>query len=156
MDSRTLLNQGFRYALSLTHDVQDAEDLLQDAWARVLNAGGPRHKGYLYATIRNAFVDRVRRDNVVQFVPAEEPEPLPEGPRDEEQRHVDRQLLGQALGVLRPEEREALYLSAVEGYTAAEIGELSDRPRNTVLSLIHRARLKVLAAFPIESAKEVL
>lgn len=36
-----------------------------------------------------------------------------------------------------------LLLSAVEGYTAREIGEMLDLPRGTVLSLMHRARTKL-------------
>ena len=52
----------------------------------------------------------------------------------------DQEVLEDALGELRPNERAALYLSAVEGYTAREIGELLDMPRGTVLSLMHRGR----------------
>ena len=48
-----------------------------------------------------------------------------------------------ALGRLRIEEREALYLAAVEGYTASEIAELTDRPRGSVLSLLHRAKARL-------------
>ena len=48
-----------------------------------------------------------------------------------------------ALGLLRPVERAVMLLSAVEGYTAREIGELLDAPRGTVLSLMHRTRAKI-------------
>ena len=48
-----------------------------------------------------------------------------------------------ALERLRPEEREALYLAAVEGYTASEIAKLTDRPRGSVLSLLHRAKARL-------------
>ena len=51
--------------------------------------------------------------------------------------------LEKPLSRLREEEREALFLNVVEGYTAQEIAKLTDRPRNTVLSLIHRARFKL-------------
>jgi RNA polymerase sigma-70 factor (ECF subfamily) len=156
MTTRTLLQNAFRYALSLTHDREQAEDLLQEAWAKVLKAGGPHHKGYLYAAIRNGFLDERRRNKVVSFVPTDLPEHFADALVGAETQAARRQLLAQALAVLRPEEREALYLSAVEGYTAAEIGELSNTPRNTVLSLLHRARQKVLAAFDAETAKEVL
>lgn len=155
MDTRALLQHGFRYALSLTHDRADAEDLLQEAWARLLKAEGPRKKSYLFRVIRNAWVDRIRRDNIVQFVTTDEPERF-EQLDDAELHAVNRDLLEQALAVLRPEEREALYLNAVEGYSATEIGALCDRPRNTVLSLMHRARRKVLAAFAGPAEKEVL
>ena len=61
-------------------------------------------------------------------------------PGPTEDLHLDRVDLTQALSRLRPEEREAIYLQAVKGYTAAEAAELMDRPRGTVLSLIHRGK----------------
>ncbi len=51
--------------------------------------------------------------------------------------------LDSALGRLRPEERAVLYLSAVEGFTAKQIGELLDWPRGTVLSMLHRSKNKI-------------
>jgi len=48
--------------------------------------------------------------------------------------------MGVVLAHLRPEEREALYLNTVEGYTAVEIGAMTGEPRGTVLSRLHRAR----------------
>ncbi|MEZ4317777.1 MAG: RNA polymerase sigma factor [Myxococcota bacterium] len=156
METRILLQNGYRYALSLTHDKAFAEDLLQEAWAKMLKAGGPRHKGYLYAAIRNGFIDERRRNKVVSIVPTEVPELYADALVGADVRAERRQRLARALAVLRPEEREALYLNAVEGYTADEIGKLSETPRNTVLSLLHRARRKVLAAFDAETTQEVL
>ena len=62
--------------------------------------------------------------------------------------HLD---LTRALGRLRETEREAIYLQAVQGYTAAETAELMAIPRGTVLSLIHRgkARLRQLLRDPV-------
>jgi len=54
----------------------------------------------------------------------------------------DRQLQS-ALATLRVREREALFLSVIEGYTAQEIAELTLSSRGTILSLIHRARQKL-------------
>ena len=56
---------------------------------------------------------------------------------------LDEAILEEALGSLRPPEREALYLATVEDYTAQEIADLTGRPRGTVLSMIHRARKKL-------------
>ena len=53
---------------------------------------------------------------------------------------IDRAIVVEALAGLRAQEREALYLSVVEGMTAREIAELNGAPRNTVLSWIHRAK----------------
>jgi RNA polymerase sigma-70 factor (ECF subfamily) len=57
------------------------------------------------------------------------------------------------LAGLRTPEREALYLNVVEGYTAKEIGRLTDTSRNTVLSLIHRAKEKLRAALEHEQER---
>jgi DNA-directed RNA polymerase specialized sigma24 family protein len=51
--------------------------------------------------------------------------------------------LERALGRLRLEERETLFLHAVVGHTAAELAALTGRPRGSVLSSLHRAKRKL-------------
>ena len=51
--------------------------------------------------------------------------------------------LERVLARLRVEEREVLYLAVAERYRAAEIAAMTGRPRNTVLSLMHRAKRKL-------------
>lgn len=143
-DLRELLLSGYRYALSLTHHRAQAEDLVQDAWVAVLQARGPRTRAYPFAAIRSRFVNHYRRERLVPMVPldhsydaASDDAPLPD---------VDPEELERALGALRPVERETLYLASVEGYTAEEIGELTQAPRGTVLSLLHRTRQKLRRA----------
>lgn len=139
-----LLQSGFRYAFSLTHDHDAAEDLLQEACASILRIQGPWTKGYLFATIRNRFIDHYRHDQKLTLIALDgievEWEGAPDHPFGDA---VQSGALQQALGTLRPEEREVLFLMFVEGYTASEIAELTDRPRGTVLSLGHRARQKL-------------
>ena len=67
----------------------------------------------------------------------------------------DRERVAWALSLLRPDEREVLFLAAVEGYTAQEIGEMTERPRGTVLSLLHRARQRVRNTLELD-AQEVV
>lgn len=145
-DLGELLQRGYRFALSLTHDAARAEDLAQDAWLSVLKARGPRTRQYLFATIRNRFIDQCRRNALVLT------EPLArysdeEGEvgvwQDDVEIHVQDGCLRRALDRLRPEERAVLFLSAVEDFTAQQIAELLDWPRGTVLSCIHRARNKL-------------
>ena len=57
-----MLRQGYRFALSLTHDTARAEDLLQDAWVSVLRADGPQTPAYLITAIRSRYIDLYRRD----------------------------------------------------------------------------------------------
>jgi RNA polymerase sigma-70 factor (ECF subfamily) len=134
-----LLQRGYRYAYALTGDRVRAEDLLQDAWSSVLEAKGPRDAPYLFRVMRNRWIDVQRRARIVQFEELEpervaSSETFPTG---------DSVRVLAAMGKLRPEEREALFLCAVEGWTALEVSEKTGQPRGTVLSLVHRGRAKL-------------
>ncbi len=89
-----LLIRGYRYGLSLTHDPDQAEDLLQDAWVSVLKARGPREIGYLFASIRSRFVDRYRRKSIelVEPLPPDELERIADDERGwNPEIHLDRE-----------------------------------------------------------------
>lgn len=142
-----LLQRGFRFALALTHDEDRASDLLQDAWLAMLRRGAPRHVGYLFQTLRNRFLDQQRRRRLVAIEPLDD---LPEHADelsflDEASLFPEVGTVSQALEDLRPLEREALFLAAVEGHTVREIAELTSQPLGTVSSLIQRARRKVVS-----------
>jgi len=137
-----LVQTGYRYALSLTHHHYDAEDLVQQAWMKCFHRyGAIRNRSMLYTTIRNLFYDQCRRARIVQFEELDQqsetgvPDPMPACG------DLDVLLAG-----LRSEEREALFLNAVEGFTAKEIAALTGQPRNTILSLVHRAKGKLKTA----------
>ncbi len=137
-----LLQRGFRYALSLTHDDEQAQDLVQDAALSISRRGGPWNIQFLVTVIRNRFIDQYRRKKLVPFEYLEdvdyqtvEDESLPAP--------TDHDAMETILGSLKPAEREVLYLSAVEDYTTAEIAEMTGKPRGTVLSLLHRTKIKL-------------
>lgn len=141
-----LLDAAYRYALSLTHDVAEAEDLVQDASLALLASGGSWERAYFFATVRNRFIDRYRRSRKVLFLALEHDDGTAAEPPDltwETRDVLETGLLERALGRLRTEEREALFLAVIEGYTAEEIGSMTDRPRGTILSLLHRAKKKL-------------
>ena len=104
--------------------------------------GGVRDRAQLILTIRRLYIDQYRRARVISFESLEKvteianPECLLSGV-------LAAADLEKPLARLREEEREALFLNVVEGYTAQEIADLTQRPRNSVLSLIHRARTKL-------------
>lgn len=153
-----VLQRGFRYAFSLTHDRAEAEDLLQEACVSILGANAPWDRAYVFTTIRNRFIDRYRRKQKVLFLPLEgerdgetvEPQFAIEG--WEAPDYLGNGQLDRALAELRPEERETIYLAVVEGYTAQEIAGMTGRPRGTVLSLLHRTRHKLRRLLEGESA----
>lgn len=139
-----LLHQGFRYALALTHDKHRAEDILQDAWIGVLQAHGPHVKGYLFSAIRSRFLNQSKRDLLVPLVSLDSSDTeLTEPESVDIDINIELNELALHLEALRPVEREAIFLSAVEGYTAEEISQHTGNPRGTVLSLISRARIKL-------------
>lgn len=145
-----LLNAGFRYAMSLTHDPVEAEDVLHDALASVLRKHGPLERAYLFTSIRNRYIDLYRREKRLTFVALEgdreeneSPRELPSTDRWEMPDFIGEATLREAMATLRVEEREAMYLNVVEGYTVQEISEMTDRPRGTILSLLHRTRAKL-------------
>jgi len=139
IDLDALLQRCFRYALSLVHDHGLAEDLVQDACVRASRDGGPWRAPALMQVIRHRFIDHYRRQQKIKFHPLEDGEAFaPEADRagaDDE--------LAWALGQLRPEERELIYLAVVEEYSAREVAELTGKPRGTVLSAVYRAKQKL-------------
>ncbi len=142
-----LLERGYRYAFSLAHDAIEAEDLLQDACLSILASDGSWEQAYVFTTIRNRFIDRYRRNRKILFLSLDHDQQSSDGQYADLNWDVPDVLqsgqLARALGALRPEEREALFLAVVEGYTAEEIAELTARPRGTILSLLYRTKAKL-------------
>ncbi len=146
VDDAGLLQAGFRYALSLSHDHHDAEDLVQEAWLRLCRSyGSVANRALLFTAVRNLFTDRLRRSKVVAFEPLDDTRAAADFDETASVAGVNGDL-EVLLGGLRAAEREALFLHHVEGRTAQEIGELTGQSRNTVLSLMHRGLAKLRAA----------
>lgn len=143
-----LLQNGYRYALALTHDSQLAEDLLQTACLKISRRGGPWNIRYLITTLRNAHIDNLRRSRKLDFYPIDDEDLV--GDVDMLLSSFDPQLES-ALAQLQDDVRELLYLSVVEDYSVTELAELTQRPRGTILSLLHRTkkRLRSLLSDPL-------
>ena len=145
-DIPSLIQSGYRYALSLTHHRHDAEDLVQQACLKILRSRGDLvSKGYLFATVRSLFIDKGRRRSECELSDASKERIIDPSP-NHVSRTNHRMEVEQILGLLRPEEREALYLNCVEGYTATEIADLTGQPRGTVLSHLSRAKKRAQQA----------
>jgi RNA polymerase sigma-70 factor (ECF subfamily) len=142
-DLEQLVDRGYRYALALTGDTERAADAVQDAWLAMLRSGGRIGPGYLFAAIRSRVIDHARRPRLLESAdPAlftvmlsHEPEPQP----------LLAEALPAALARLGEAEREALFLTVVEGWSVEAVAQLQGRPRGTVLSMLHRTRLRLRA-----------
>lgn len=138
-DLDELLQRAYRYALALTHDASSAEDLVQEACVSIARRGGPWQVGYLFSAVRSRFIDGCRRRGLVAFESIEHADVAAA-------ESVDALLddtLERALAKLKPADRELLMLAVVEEYSTKEIADLTGRPLGTVLSSIHRAKLKL-------------
>ncbi|MDR3401922.1 MAG: RNA polymerase sigma factor [Chthoniobacter sp.] len=140
------LQRGYRYALALTHHLEDAQDLVQEAWLNLSRRyGRVESNAVLFTAVRNLFVDQCRRKKIVQFESLDVPE-APDVPEIAENQPGLQGDVAALLAILRPVEREAIFLHYYEGRTAEEIGQLTSQPRGTVLSLLHRAITKLREA----------
>jgi len=138
-----LLQRGFRYAFSLTHNKMDAEELVQEACYSISRLGGPWNLPYFFKSIRNRYIDVGRRRNLLQFEELTD-EKYSDSIHEEELPDVrfdDR--MEDALQALTDGERELLFLSIVEGYTAQELSDLTGSPRGTILSRLHRIKSRL-------------
>lgn len=147
-----LAQRGYRFALSLTHNTDRAEDLLQDAWFALLKREGPWSAAYLFTTIRNRFIDEYRRSVRHDPEPFEtcEEQGDPDNSTDEPL-VIANGNLEHALERLSAEERAVLYLSGVERCSAQAIAELLQWPRGTVLGMIRRAKGKLRSALQVST-----
>ncbi len=145
-----ILQNGYRYSLALTHDTQLAQDLLQTACLKISKKGGPWEIRYLVTTIRNAHIDNLRRSRKLDFYPINDEDMV--GDVDMMLSSFDPQLES-ALAELQEDVRELLYLSVVEDYSASELAELTQRPRGTILSILHRTKrsLRAILSGPLSN-----
>ena len=146
MDIKQLLQQGYRYAFSLTHNPAFAEDLLHDAWVSMLGAAAPQNNAYLYKTIRNKYLNHRKHEKIIPFIALDEAfsdEDIIDSEASFSQLLADRQLLEKVMGELKPLEREVIYLYYYEEYTTLEISELVGHSKGVICSLMYRTRQKL-------------
>ena len=134
-------------ARRITGDAALAEDAAQEALLRGFRAlAGYRHQTSFAAWMRvialRAAIDLVRRRRVEV--------PIAENLRpntSEEKRHLDADLLREALATLSPLDRELILAREVEGEADREIARRFDMTVTGVRVRIHRARRKLRARF---------
>ena len=163
LDPRQLgdhLDRLYRAAWALCGTREDAEDLVQDTYARVLSK--PRilrnddDLGYLLRVLRNTHISRhrmtERRPRTEPF--AEGADPVDHRPELRPDQALDAQDVFAAIAELQPDFRDALIAIDVAGLSYREAGKLLGAKEATITSRLHRARKQVAGALGQESAKE--
>lgn len=145
-DEAELVQSGYRYCLALTHHREEAEDLLQETWLNLCRRyGRVESKAVLFTSLRNLYIDQCRRKKLVYFEPLDQPDVHEVAAAADEEPGLKGEISA-LLGVLRPAEREVIFLHYYQGYTAEEVGQLTGQSRGTVLSLLHRSVAKMRKA----------
>jgi RNA polymerase sigma-70 factor (ECF subfamily) len=137
----------------LTRSVPDAEDLAQEVCVRAFprldelqQLDDPR--AWLLCVMRRLFIDQTRRyerrfvDSLEttdqMLLAAREP-----GPAEEAERAIDARHLDLAWTHLDADARVLLALHDIEGYSLAEMKEITGIKEGTLKSRLHRARAKL-------------
>jgi RNA polymerase sigma-70 factor (ECF subfamily) len=148
-------------ALRITGRSSDAEDLVQETYARAFAAfhqftPGTNLKAWLYRIMTNAYINTYRKaqrspklsdDAEVedwQLAQAEShaSSPNPSAEAAALARIPDREVMD-AMRSLKPEFRYVVYLADIEGLAYKEIAEVMDVPVGTVMSRLSRARAQL-------------
>ena len=145
-----LFDQLYNFAHWLAHDSTEAEDLVQETYAKALRGfssfqPGTNFRAWMYRILRNTFLTSRTGLKATAMVPldAEDADELPAGPETPETvliSNSERQSVQEALAALPVHFREILLLCETEEMSYQEISETLSIPIGTVMSRLSRAR----------------
>ena len=152
------LDQLYSAAMRMTRNPSDAEDLVQETFAKAFAAfhqyqPGTNLKAWLYRILTNTFINSYRKkqrepqqsmaENVEDWQLARSESHSSAGLKSAETEaleHLPDSEVKRALAQLPDDFRLAVYLADVEGFPYKEIAEIMDTPIGTVMSRLHRGR----------------
>ena len=160
-DALPLLDTLYSGALRLTRDPHQAEDLVQETFAKAFAAfssfeDGTNIKAWLFRIMQNQFITNYRKaarqplesqiddlqDWELSKLEAAADTATPSAEAEALRALPDGEVL-QALLELPEEFRTAVYLADAEGFSYAEIADIVGVPLGTVMSRIHRGRKRL-------------
>jgi len=156
-DALAYLDQLYGAALRMTRNPTDAEDLVQETFAKAYASfhqftPGTNLKAWLYRILTNTFINSYRKkqrqpqssgSEVEDWQLARAEAHTSTGLRSAETEALDRMphsAVTDAMNALAPDFRLAVYLADVEGFSYKEIAEIMGTPIGTVMSRLNRGR----------------
>jgi RNA polymerase sigma-70 factor, ECF subfamily len=156
LDLGEYLDGLYGYAMVLSRNSTESEDLVQETCVRALRAiGGLRAEGsvksWLFTILRNIWLNQVRQrrtaPDLIELDAEEngdhEPADVAQDPHDEYVNRVKREQVRAAIQQLPVEFREIIILREYEELSYQEIADLLDCPPGTVMSRLARARSRL-------------
>jgi RNA polymerase sigma-70 factor (ECF subfamily) len=139
-------NGAHALATQMLGNPDDATDAVHDAFVKVLRkpeaykaSNGPLTPWFL-RVVRNHCIDMIRRrrHGTVEVDELRDPRPGPEGSLEIAQRDME---LHKALATLSSEQKQIIVLRDYMDLSYAEIADILEIAKGTVMSRLHRARL---------------
>jgi RNA polymerase sigma-70 factor (ECF subfamily) len=169
-DALVFTSQLYSAALRYTRNAHDAQDLVQDTYAKAFTSfhqfePGTNLKAWLYRILTTTFINNYRKDQRRPLISGSELEDwqiadasshtsnLGKSAEEEVLENIADKDVKDALAAMPEEFRMAVYLSDVEGFSYKEIAEIMEVPTGTVMSRLHRGR-KLLRESLAAYAKE--
>jgi RNA polymerase sigma-70 factor, ECF subfamily len=155
-DSLVNIDGLYSYAMVLTRNQADAEDLVQETYVRAMRAmsslqAGSNLKAWLFTILRNAWLNQVRKRRFgPQFVGIADGHDIANGigqpskdAHDNYVSKIERMRVQDAIQKLPIEFREIIVLREYEELSYREIASVLECPVGTVMSRLARARTKL-------------
>ena len=157
-DAMPYLDQLYGAALRMTRNAADAEDVVQEAYAKAFASfrqftPGTNLKAWLYRILTNTYINNYRKqqrrpqisdgEDIEDWQIAQAAEHDSVGLKSAETQALEQMpdgAVSDALAVLSPERRMAVYLADVDGFSYKEIAEIMGTPIGTVMSRLNRGR----------------
>ncbi|MDQ3384029.1 MAG: sigma-70 family RNA polymerase sigma factor [Actinomycetota bacterium] len=157
-EAMPLLDQMYSAAMRTTRNPTEAEDLVQETYAKAFAAfhqyrPGTNLKAWMYRILTNTYINTYRKRQrqplesdsaqIEDYQLARAAQHTSTGLRSAEAEaldHLPDSDVKRALTQIPEDFRMAVYLADVEGFAYKEIAEIMDTPIGTVMSRLHRGR----------------
>lgn len=162
-DAMGYLDQLYGAAMRMTRNAADAEDVVQETYAKAFSSfeqftPGTNLKAWLYRILTNTYINYYRKaqrqpqisgsadveDWQLARAASHTSGGLPSAEREALDRMPD-SVITEALESLSPDFRQTVLLADVEGFSYKEIAEIMGTPIGTVMSRLNRGRAQLRA-----------